>query len=92
MMAILSSRNPGNPDTGSSLFEGADLNGTRATEPIKASGNLIPHKQAGHMTALDHANNNREYPLPKLCRPHMTPDFGVRRRERATANLKRMLK
>ena len=52
-MATRSSRKPGQPAKGSSASERADLNGTRCTETIKASGQVIPRKQAGHMTALD---------------------------------------
>ena len=53
-MATRSNRKPREPALGSGATERADLNGTWSTEPIKASGQSSPHKQAGHMTALDH--------------------------------------
>ena len=52
-MATRSTRKPGQPAEGSSAGERADLNGTRHTETIKGSGQVVPRKQAGHMTALD---------------------------------------
>ena len=58
MMATRSIRKPGQPAKGSSAAERVDLNGTRRTETIKASGQVIPREQAGHMTALDHRITN----------------------------------
>ena len=76
MMANRSIRHQGIPATGSSttaiIGERVDLNGTLATETIKASGQLAPRKQAGHMTALDHAKNTIFY-LQTPGRPHMIP-------------------
>ena len=49
----------GKPATGSSATlrssERVGLNGTKVTETIKSSGQMTPRKQAGHMTATDHA-------------------------------------
>ena len=76
MMANRSIRHQGKPATGSSTaaMTGVcvDLIGTLATETIKASGQLAPRKQAGHMTALDHAKKTIFY-LQSPGRPHMTP-------------------
>ncbi len=76
MMANRSIRYRGIPATGSSTTATngvcADLIGTLATETIKASGQLAPRKQAGHMTALDHAKKTIFY-LQIPGRPHMTP-------------------
>jgi len=78
MMANRSIRYRGIPATGSSTTATngvcADLIGTLATETIKASGQLAPRKQAGHMTALDHAKKTIFY-LQIPGRPHMTPSF-----------------
>ncbi len=61
MMATRSIQHLGKPAEGSrdavTTGERADLNGTQITETIKASGQMIPRKQAGHMTATDPAGN-----------------------------------
>jgi hypothetical protein len=72
VMATRSTRRAGKPAPGSGTLECADLNGTCSSETIKASGQITPRKQAGHMTALDHAARTQN-PLLKPGRPHMTP-------------------
>jgi hypothetical protein len=72
VMATRSNRRAGKPAPGSGTLECADLNGTCSSETIKASGQITPRKQAGHMTALDHAARTQN-PLLKPGRPHMTP-------------------
>ncbi len=75
MMASWSIQNLGKPAFESSAYvlqdKRVDLNGTQATEPIRASGYMIPRKQAGHMTATDHVINFRKS-LQTPGRPHMT--------------------
>jgi hypothetical protein len=70
MMANRSNGYLGKPAPGSSAEERVDLNGTQVTETIKASGQMIPRKQAGHMTATDHAIKTKIF-LLKPGRPHM---------------------
>ncbi len=61
MMATRTIQHLGKPAVGSSAAvttgKRVDLNGTQVTETIKASGQMIPRKQAAHMTATDHAGN-----------------------------------
>ena len=75
MMANRSIQNLGEPAKGSgatvSKDKHVDLNGTQGTEPIKASGQMIPRKQAGHMTATDHVIKTKNC-LQTTGRPHMT--------------------
>ena len=53
-------------------FVRATVIGSQSADFIMASGLIVPHKQAGHMTAPDQTAKNVTFPLQRRGRPHMT--------------------
>ena len=65
MMATRSIQHLGKPVLPSGAEERAEMKGTQVTETIKASGQMIPRNQAGHMTATDHVITTKKIFLAK---------------------------
>src|SRR5579872_4107026 len=64
----------------------------RSTDPIRASG-LMPHTQAGHMTASARQFQNAKNPCLPGGHPHMTyesPTVGIGVRQCASHRLRRL--
>ena len=71
MMATRLHRYLGKPVLGTSASERVGLIGTEGRETIKASGQNVPRKKAGHMTATQLPSKPRNH-LQTTGRPHMT--------------------
>ncbi len=56
------------------------MKGTQVTETIKASGQMIPRKQAGHMTATDHVITTKIFLAKSGPSTHEGGPFGFGRR------------